>query len=417
MYCVLFFSSDKSPRKRFEEYETEIIELMALNISHLLDMRFWKNNQMATDHALRLSERRFRSIYDHANVGICVCDRSGKIVMANTGLQNLYGYSEEEILKSNFYSVATSGDITEMEADLYNYEKIILGEIERYSIEKKELTSDGRLIHVNKIVSAIKNEEDEVQYTVMLTDDITTRKNNEEKIKGLNTELAVQVGKLETVNKELEAFSYSISHDLRAPLRAIDGFSKIILEDQKDDFNDESKRLLGVIIKNSGKMAMLIDDLLTFSRLSRQVVEFKPIDFGAMVDDIIEEQAIDRNSMIVEKLPEAIGEKTMMKQVFSNLIGNAVKFSSKKKKPEIKIGCEEKETCFEFYVSDNGVGFNMVYYSKIFGVFQRLHTEAEFTGTGVGLAIVQKVLEKHNGEIWAESKERKGTTFFFTLPK
>ncbi|WP_139793878.1 ATP-binding protein [Reichenbachiella faecimaris] len=416
-YGVLLFAAEESKRNRFEEYDIEIVELMAINISHLLDIKVWSEHQKKTDYELHLSEKRFKTIYDYANVGICVCDRKGMILMVNRALQELLEYTEAELIGETFYSISDSGDLDEMDLDIRQYEKIVVGEIDHYVIEKKNTTKSGKEIIINKTVSTVRDENEKVRFTVMIVDDVTNRKLNETKISNLNQQLEVQVEKMDVANKELEAFSYSVSHDLRAPLRAIDGFSKIILEDHEDEFNEESKRLLNVIIKNSGKMAMLIDDLLTFSRITRKITEFKPINFEELVLGIIEEQALDESSFAIGTLPEAKGEPTLMKQVLSNLIGNAVKFSAKEEKPEITIGVHEMDDHYEFFVKDNGVGFNMAYYDKIFGVFQRLHTEEEFKGTGVGLAIVQKVMMKHNGKVWAESEEGVGTTFYFSLPK
>ena len=417
IYGVLLFSADHSKRNRFEEYDIEIVELMALNISHLLDVKVWSAHQQNTSLELQLSEKRFKTIYDYANVGICVCDKKGMVLMANNALQELLEYTEAELLGETFYSISGSDDLEEMDQDIEQYEKIILGEIDHYIIEKKNKTKSGKEIYIHKTVSTVRDEDEKVRFTVMIVDDITNRKKNETKIKNLNQQLEIQVEKMEVANKELEAFSYSVSHDLRAPLRAIDGFSKIILEDHEDEFSEESKRLLNVIIKNSGKMATLIDDLLTFSRISRKVAEFKSLNFNEMVEGIIEEQALDKTIFEIDSLPNAKGEPTLMKQVLSNLIGNAVKFSSKKENPMIEIGYMDKGVSYEYFVKDNGVGFNMAYYDKVFGVFQRLHTEDEFKGTGVGLAIVQKVMMKHNGKVWAESEEGIGTTFYFSLPK
>lgn len=414
---VLLFCAEDSRRKRFEDYDIELVELMAMNISRILNAKIWQERRQIADQALLLSERRFKSIYDYASVGICVCDMEGNIVMANLALQELLGFSEEELRKHTFYSISDSGDLEQLAEDLKLYEQIILGEIDYYILEKRKTTKDGHSIYISKTVSTIKDENDEVKFTVMIADDITIRKANEEKISRLNDELEIQVERMEEANKELEAFSYSVSHDLRAPLRAIDGFSKIILEDHQQEFSEESKRLLNVIITNSGKMAALIDDLLTFSRISRKVTEFKPLDFNTLVTSIIDEQALNADCFEIAKLPTVKGEIVLMKQVWSNLIGNAVKFSSKEEAPRIEIGSHEREGDYEFYVKDNGVGFNMAYYDKVFGVFQRLHTEQEFKGTGVGLAIVQKVMMKHHGKVWAESEEGKGTVFYFSLPK
>ncbi|UXX80108.1 ATP-binding protein [Reichenbachiella carrageenanivorans] len=416
-YGVLLFSAEASLRNRFEDYDLEIIELMAINISHLLNMKVWRDHQAETDKALQFSEKRFKSIYDYANVGICVCDMEGKVMMANRALQTLFEHTENEMRGETFYSISSFGDLDEVGEDISQYERIILGDLDHYVIEKRKISKSGRHIYINKTVSAIRDEYGAMLFTVMIIDDITNRKANEEKITNLNQALEIQVDKMEEANKELEAFSYSVSHDLRAPLRAIDGFSKIILEDHEDEFSEESKRLLNVIIKNSGKMATLIDDLLTFSRITRKVAEFKPLDLNKVVRNVIGEQDLNPNIFQIDHLPEAKGEKILMKQVYSNLIGNAVKFSSKVAAPKIEIGAVDREDHLEFFVKDNGVGFNMAYYNKIFGVFQRLHTDEEFKGTGVGLAIVQKVMMKHHGKVWAESEEGKGATFYFTLPK
>jgi len=418
MYGVLLFSADNANRSQFEEYDIEIVELMAINISHLIQLKLWKKNQAEADKALSLSEKRFKSIYDYASVGICVCDMEGTIVMANRAVEKIYGYKEHEIVNTKFFFFSHAEELdVDMKEDIDLFQKTISGEIDHYVIEKRIQAKDGRIIYIRKTVTAVIDEKDKTQFVIVLNDDITERIANDEKIGKLNKELGVQVEKLEEANKELESFSYSVSHDLRAPLRAIDGFSKIILEDNEDEFSDESKRLLNVIIKNSRKMATLIDDLLEFSRITRRIVEFKPINFDEIVNGIIEEQALDHSIFTIETLPSVKGEPTLMKQVFSNLIGNAVKFSSNKEKPRIEIGVSEKSEFYEFFVKDNGVGFDMAYYDKVFGVFQRLHTDEEFKGTGVGLAIVLKVVMRHQGKVWAESEVGVGTTFYFTLPK
>lgn len=414
-FGVLVFFDLGSDKEVFQQNEIEIAELLALNISHLFNIKLWQKNQQASDRALRISEERFKSIYDYASVGICVCDKKGRILMANRAIQDLYGYSEDEMRLNTFDNFSTSNWAEE---DLKKYQQVVRGEIDYYKLEKTKKTKHGRWIDISKTVSPIKDEHGEILYTIVINEDITERKNHEKKIHTLNEELAVQVEKMEVANKELEAFSYSVSHDLRAPLRAIDGFSKIILEDHQEEFSDESQRLLQVIIKNSGKMATLIDDLLLFSRMSRKITEFKPVDLYVLITSIIEEQALDRQVFYIEsELPQVKGEKTLLKQLLSNLIGNAVKFSSKNNTPKIEIGYVSQNECHEFFIKDNGVGFDMKYYDKIFGVFQRLHTDEEFKGTGVGLAIVQKVILKHHGKVWAESQEGEGTTFYFSLPK
>jgi len=241
---------------------------------------------------------------------------------------------------------------------------------------------------------------------------------------GLYTELERQVAQrtrqLEASNRELEAFSYSVSHDLRAPLRAIDGFSRILTEDYGGKVDVEGRRLLDVIRDNSRKMGQLIDDLLEFSRLGRKPLATAEIDMKRMVEEVLEEvqQAGDRRpGVVLGTLPTAHGDVTLVKQAWVNLLSNAVKFSSKRERPVIEVSGRENGAECVYSVKDNGAGFDMKYYDKLFGVFQRLHDTGEFPGTGVGLAIVQRVVTKHGGRVWAEGKVDTGAAFYFTLPK
>lgn len=414
IYGVLNFYSDRVRKREFEEYEIEIIELMALNISHLLGLKNWKASQKDVKMALQLSENKFEGIFEGANLGISMSDINGRIIISNPALQDLLGFSANELQNTFFYSYSHPDDLAE---DLRLYEALIIGKINSYQLEKRVISKSNEVIDIWLTVSMTKSQEENESFVISFFDNISLRRKAENEVQELNSELAKQVSKLEDVNKELEAFSYSISHDLRAPLRAIDGFSKIVIEDYQDKLDDEGKRLLNVITTNSQKMSNLIDDLLTFSRISRKTTEFKTINIEHLVKEIIEELGFDKSIFDISLLPEIQGERTLMKQVFSNLMNNAVKFTSKKANAKISIGATEEGEHFKFYIIDNGVGFDMRYYDKLFGVFQRLHTDEEFKGTGVGLAIVEKVISKHKGEIWAESVLGVGTTFYFIIPK
>jgi signal transduction histidine kinase len=246
----------------------------------------------------------------------------------------------------------------------------------------------------------------------------------EKELVSLNAQLEQLViertSQLEAANKELEAFAYSVSHDLRAPLRAIDGFSKFVLEDYEAKLDPEGKRLLGLIRSNTQKMDQLITDLLALSRVSRNELNFSTIDMTQMAISMFNEiKAPDFPGiriLKVDPLSEAYADPTYIRQVWANLIANAIKFSSKEKKPSIKI-CSSTEYGYNvYYIKDNGVGFNPEYAHKLFGVFQRLHKSDDFEGTGVGLAIVQRIIHRHGGKVWAEGEEGKGATFYFSLP-
>lgn len=225
---------------------------------------------------------------------------------------------------------------------------------------------------------------------------------------------------LEQKNKELESFSYSVSHDLRAPLRAIIGFSRILTEEYGDGLDDEGRRLLGVVRENSERMGQLIDDLLEFSRLGRKPLSMAEINMQRMADEVFRQIRADgwqSHRFVMGSLPPARGDAALVRQAWANLLGNAIKFSSKREQPVIEVSARENGAELVYCVKDNGAGFDMRFYDKLFGVFQRLHAQDEYPGTGVGLAIVQRVVVRHGGRVWAEGREGEGATFYFSLPK
>jgi signal transduction histidine kinase len=237
----------------------------------------------------------------------------------------------------------------------------------------------------------------------------------------LENKVEERTAQLENVNKELEAFSYSVSHDLRTPLRAISGYSIMLKEDYEAELGTEGKRIIHNIITNAKMMGQLIDDLLSFSRLGKKELVRTQIDMQLLaknvVNELLQSGPEDKYNFNIDLLPPIKADQVMIKQVLLNLVNNAIKYSSKKTDPKIVIGSIEKETKTIYYVKDNGAGFDMAYANKLFGVFQRLHSQEEFEGSGVGLALVKRIIEKHKGEIWAEGIENEGATFYFSLPK
>jgi signal transduction histidine kinase len=242
-------------------------------------------------------------------------------------------------------------------------------------------------------------------------------------IRTLNAELEERVvertAQFEAANKELEAFSYSVSHDLRAPLRAVDGFSRILLEDHGEQLDAEGKRLLGVVRSSTRQMGQLIDDLLAFSRVGRKEIAKSDVDMAALASLAFEAQCAEGDdvSFAVGELPHVDVDLPLMRQVWTNLISNSLKFTRPKAKRVIAVAGRTEPGRVVYSVKDNGVGFDMAYTDKLFGVFQRLHSSAEFEGTGVGLALVQRIVHRHGGEVWAEGKVGEGATFSFSLPR
>jgi light-regulated signal transduction histidine kinase (bacteriophytochrome) len=279
------------------------------------------------------------------------------------------------------------------------------------------------LINISATTSPIRDVAGKVIGASKVARDITERKEAAEKIRQLNIELEQRViartAELEAANRELEAFSYSVSHDLRAPLRAVNGFAGIVLEDFSSQLPEEGKRYLERIRNGGQRMGELIDDLLAFSRLSRQSVNRQNVDTAGLVQTVLSELKSQWDGRRIEikagELPACHGDPALLKQVWVNLISNAVKYSRGRDPAMVEIGCEQKNDKDVYFVRDNGAGFDMQYANKLFGVFQRLHRADEFEGTGVGLAIVQRIVHRHGGAVWAEAEVNRGATFHFTL--
>lgn len=251
--------------------------------------------------------------------------------------------------------------------------------------------------------------------------DVTERKEAEEAIEKLNADLVEKATELQAANRELEAFGYSVSHDLRAPLRAIHGFSQILLEEYADGLDAEGRRVLDVILSNTRSMGQLIDDILALSRAGRHELRSSSIDMASIAEEVYQGFGQNVNGrrirFTVAQLPPATGDRNLIRQVFVNLISNAIKFTGNRELAIIEVGAIPCEGETAYFVKDNGAGFDMRYADKLFGVFQRLHSADEYEGTGVGLALVQRIVRRHHGRVWAEGAVEGGATFFFTMPR
>ena len=256
---------------------------------------------------------------------------------------------------------------------------------------------------------------------VVFSEDITERKRAENVIVELNRDLATRNSELVAANQELEAFSYSVSHDLRAPLRHISAYLEMLSNNLGSNANDKAKHYMTVVAGASKKMSMLIDDLLAFSRMGRIDMQKTSVNFAGIINDIIKEMAPDIKGRNIEwkigDLPDVHGDTNMLRLAVVNLIANATKYTEPNSIAKIEIGCTEEPGEFIFFVKDNGVGFDMKYVDKLFGVFQRLHQDDEFEGTGIGLANVRRIISRHGGRTWAEGEVGQGAVFYFTIPK
>lgn len=369
------------------------------------------------------SERLLRETQNIARLGSFVWDIPSGFWRSSGILDEIFGIDEHFIRSFEGWKSIIHPDHREMMSDYVSIDILTLHHKfdKEYRIIRK---NDGqvRWVHGISELELDKNQHPEKLIGIII--DITDRKNIEEEIRKLNISLEERVNErtsqLEAANTELQAFAYSVSHDLRAPLRAIDGFSRFVLEDYSSKLDAEGQRLLSLIRSNTQKMDKLITDILSLSRVARGEHKISKIDMTKMAKSMYNEAVSPENqtgiSFSIDDLPVAYADPTYIKQVWINLLSNAIKFSSLKKKPEIKIGGYLKDNFNVYYVNDNGVGFNPEYAHKLFGVFQRLHRSDEFEGTGVGLAIVQRIINRHGGEVWADGKEENGATFYFSLP-
>lgn len=355
-----------------------------------------------------------------AHAIVAITNSRGKITFANDKFCEISQYSREELLGQDHRMINSGYHPPEFFRDLWT--TISRGQVWRGQIRNR--AKDGSLYWVDTTIVPFLADDGRPRQYVAIRADVTRRVLAEERVLQMNAELekrvAERTAQLEKANRELEAFSYSISHDLRAPLRAMNGFSQAVIEDFGDLIPAEGRRYLETIRQNAEHMGDLIDDLLAFSRLSRKPLEREPIAMNRLVDSALDELGRpwpDRKvELQVASLPDCQGDASLLRQVWINLLGNALKYSGKCEVARIEVGSRVAEdgTC-EYHVRDNGAGFDMRYVHKLFGVFSRLHRAEDYDGTGVGLAIVQRIVQRHGGRIRAEGRPNEGACFYFTL--
>ncbi|MFT4546934.1 MAG: PAS domain S-box-containing protein [Verrucomicrobiales bacterium] len=376
-----------------------------------------------TEEAMRESEEKYRALFENAGDAIFLM-QGEQFIDCNARTLEVFGCeSRDQIVGHPPYEfsprVQPDGRDS-LESAMDKISGAVSGE--RQFFEWMHTKLDGTLFPAE--VSLITVEVRGRKLLQAVVRDISKRRQAENEILQLNADLERRVeqrtSELLAANKELEAFSYSVSHDLRAPLRAVDGFSRIVVKDYSEKLGEEGERMLGFVRSGAQQMGRLIDDLLAFSRLGRHALNLAPIDMHEMAQSIFDEQASlepeRKLAFDLHALPEAHGTPPMIRQVWVNLISNAIKFTKERELGEIEVGVQEGgEAAPTYFVKDNGAGFDMRYSDKLFGVFQRLHSMEEFEGTGVGLALVQRIVQRHGGRVWAEAEVDRGATFFFTL--
>lgn len=351
---------------------------------------------------------------------ILITDRRGTIVWVNPAFTALTGYAAAEVIGQN-PRVLKSGQHNQ------SFYRHLWGTILAGNTWRGEFTNrrkDGAFYEDYHTITPVRSKDGQITHFVTIMEDISERKRAEAKIRELNEALEQRVrhrtAELEAVNRELEAFSYSVSHDLRAPLRSIGGFARLVRTDHAAQLDAEGSRMLDLVCRETQRMGQLIDDLLRFSRASRTQLEIAPIEMAALIRDAFDAltaQMSVKPRFDVKDLPLARGDAAMLRQVMVNLLANAIKFSSHRPQPVIEVSGWEETEFNGYSIKDNGAGFDPKYSHKLFGVFQRLHSDEEFEGTGVGLALVERIIHRHGGKVWGEGKPDQGATFSFTLPR
>jgi len=366
--------------------------------------------------ALRDSEERFRAIFEQAAVGIAKTALGGQFMRVNPGFCQIVRYRESELLQKNWQAITHPDDI---EADREYVRSLLSGNIQTFSLEKRLLCKDRAVRWANVTVSAMRDANGTPQYLICAIEDISERKLVQELLQeSLDTQTRY-AQELTRSNAELEQFSYVASHDLQAPLSTIAGYAQLLEKRCHNQLDAQGNKFIRNIVNSCERMQALIDDLLEYSRVGRSEKPFDVIDCNLVFEDACANLQLairqDRASVTRGDLPRVRGDSFQLLQLFQNLIGNAIKYRSSEA-PMVHVGASRQGDSWVFSVQDNGIGIAEQYHPRIFQLFQRLHSEKQYSGTGIGLAICQRIVERHGGRLWVESEPNRGSTFYFSIP-
>jgi signal transduction histidine kinase len=422
IYLAFIETSLTQPQKILYRKLKQNEERLTENVKQLDEVNAALNQEITerkqAEEEIRESRAKLQAALASMTDAVFISDAQGQFIEFNDAFAIYYRFRNKDECARSFAELPDILDVftaggTPAPLDMWAMPRALRGETAtnaEYILRRKDT---GETWVGSYSFGPIRDKDGAIVGSVVVVRDITERKQAEEILNR-------QSAKLEAANKELESFAYSVSHDLRAPLRAIDGYARMILRKQGDKFDAETRRQFNLLRENAGNMNKLIDDLLAFSRLGRQAMVKSKIDMeglsGELCAELRETNPGRHIDFKMDRLPPVMADRALMKQVLKNILENAFKFTKIREVAIIEAGGFIKEREIIYYIRDNGVGFDMAYYDKLFGVFQRLHSHEEYEGTGIGLSIVQRIILRHGGRIWAESKENEGTTFYFSLP-
>ena len=371
------------------------------------------NERISAERKLKDSQQRFKSAFDNAPIGIALVDRDGSLLDVNDALCTLVGYTKDELRQLRFQTITYADDL---ELDLALLEEMLEGKRETYQLEKRYIHKNGNIIWALLSVSAVYDAAGHVDYFISQIQDISEQKRASEELETYSEKLAQS-------NRDLEDFAYVASHDLQEPLRMISSYTQLLDKRYSEKLDERAKEYIHFAVDGATRMQKLITGLLEYSRVSSRAKPFSYISSEDALKDALAnlEMRIKETKAEVKyaKLPDLRGDRAQLAHVFQNLISNALKFQGDRF-PDIHVSAkciiQNKKHVWCFAVEDNGIGIEEEHLERIFTLFQRLHNRDKYKGTGIGLAFCRRIIERHNGTIWAESKINKGTTFFFTIP-